>query len=274
MRCKIFFGCLFAVLMAAPVRAQTQAVELSTLFGTYSTSKFTLTIDRTGHYRQTWGDCTTESYEQGTYVVKDNVISLVVAKRGVRDRDAKHWKNLLDPKIWKRFESSDEPWPMQWQLFPITWGERLYLMEKDDFVDFANAINFGIEPRAGVVCDWPWGGFYLREGDNNKRVSGRPLLPEDVVSLLLDNPVEAEIAGIERDGEARVAILNKGTIAGLRPGMRLILQGGQPKYSSEMKIIAANENSARLRLDEEAKVGDKVFSNFERVRLTIRLNQQ
>jgi len=264
---------LFLLLTLVPaISARSQSA--SELIGRYSTQKFALELNANGKYRRTWGDCTTESYEQGTYTLSERMVSLVVQRRGVRQRGDHRWQNLLDARINEKFNGDDAPWPTRWELFAVRWGTRLYLMEKDSFVDFANAINFGLEPRAGAACDWPVGGFYLRDGDGNKRVTGSPSLPNDVLKMVLDKPVAAEIVAIERDGETEVAILNQGTDAGLRTGMRLLRDSGQPKFWGGMQIISTTDHSARLSLDEQARVGDKLISRFERVRILVKVNQE
>jgi hypothetical protein len=55
------------------------------------------------------------------------------------------------------------------RFIPVRWGGRLYLISPDRLAGFTNAINQGYEPRS-----YAHGSVYLRKGDWDKPVTGRP----------------------------------------------------------------------------------------------------
>lgn len=67
---------------------------------------------------------------------------------------------------------------------PLRWGERNYLLADEDLKRFVNAVNSGREPQK--YCVPRCGSFLLREGDDQKTVSGLPDLPAEYRRLLLD----------------------------------------------------------------------------------------
>ena len=105
---------------------------------------------------------------------------------------------------------------------PIRWGERVYLIPTFRIIDFCNAINSGWEPR-----NCTHGRFYLRRGDEEKEVSGKPELPKEFMPYLLDKPIGATIVSVkdirERDRFWNIAtfVVDKGQNDGLLPGMEL-----------------------------------------------------
>ena len=110
---------------------------------------------------------------------------------------------------------------------PIRWGERIYLIPVDGIIGFCNAINSRSEPITGELgIGWS---FFLRLGDEYKKATGKPELPEQYMAYLLDEPVDATIVSIRgiRDGDygAKIAtiIVDKGKEHGLLPGMELRL---------------------------------------------------
>ena len=257
------------VLLAISVHAQ-QKTPASEFVGKFVSPYSTITIDSTGRYREQWGGDSTESYESGKYTYEGGTISFLAAKAGTRFHGEKHWQNLFDPKIYRKFNGDDPPRALQREFSLVKWGDRLYLMERESFVAFVNVINFGIEPRDNNGCVWPVvGAFYLRDGDEKKTAVGDPSLPDNLVGMILRKPTETMIVGIEGDGHEKVAVLDRGIEAGLRPGMRLLLDRGQPKLWGGMQILSVTDHSARMSLDEKATIGDKVISRFEQVRLTV-----
>ena len=55
------------------------------------------------------------------------------------------------------------------ELIPVKWGERRYLIARDELLSFANSANSGSEPRDGAH-----GATLLRGGDEAKPVEGKP----------------------------------------------------------------------------------------------------
>ena len=111
-------------------------------------------------------------------------------------------------------------------FIPVPWGKRAYLIPADDVIGFCNRVNNGMEPRDDVH-----GSYLLREGDEKKRVSGFPLVPDDFRGYLLAKPIVAEITGIRsvttRPSVCKwkfkdtTVIIDAGKNKGLRTGMEM-----------------------------------------------------
>ena len=114
------------------------------------------------------------------------------------------------------------------ELVPILWGERHYLVGRDEIVDFCNAVNAGDEPREGRDGD-----FLLRDDDWDRNVVGKPRLPVEYAPYLLSEPLQGKIAatGESTTKEGRAGIrfrtttvtLNLGKSRGVRTGMKFHL---------------------------------------------------
>ncbi len=112
------------------------------------------------------------------------------------------------------------------ELIPIAWGNRMYLVPSDDIVGFCNHVNEGLEPRNRLS-----GSYLLQVGDQKKKVTGFPNVPEQFKPYLLAHPVEAEITGVGESTTRPIAsdwkykdtpvTLSCGRNKGLLPGMRL-----------------------------------------------------
>ena len=69
----------------------------------------------------------------------------------------------------------------------VRWGDRLYLIPKEDGKRFCNEVKLGREPRSNLH-----GRFYLRRGDCDKKVTGLPTVPKEWESWLQKQPLERE----------------------------------------------------------------------------------
>ena len=117
--------------------------------------------------------------------------------------------------------------PIHTEYKPIRWGERLYLIPASEIIDFCHTINMGYEPRSGERL----GNHLLRRGDSEKEAKGKPEIPEEFMSHLLDEPVDAILVSVTTDPASRwpnngiaTVVLNKGKKDGLLPGMMLIAE--------------------------------------------------
>ena len=79
-------------------------------------------------------------------------------------------------------------------LLHVRWGERNYLLADEDLKPFVNAVNSGREPQK--FCIPRCGSFLLREGDDQKPVSGLPDLPAEYRRLLLDHPIVGRVVSV------------------------------------------------------------------------------
>ena len=74
------------------------------------------------------------------------------------------------------------------ELVPIHWGERLYLIPKDEGKGFCNRVNmYG----SGILG--PSVAYFIREGDEKKDVSGLPAVPEEWTAMLLPEPLTGRV---------------------------------------------------------------------------------
>jgi len=264
--------CFATVLLSSAAYAQQSEQQPLDLVGTYTHgggfASSSITIEPDGRFHTRSSDCTQEYYDGGTYTFKAGVISFTTVKRTVKSHgesdDAA--KDLLDPKVYKEMYHQELTAEAKEELIPLKWDDRLYLVPKENLIEFCNAINLGLEPRNSLGTGWYLGSSYLRNGDEKKPAKGLPSLSNELIDLLLKKPVEAEVISIEREGETEVAIINKGSEAGLKPGMRLVLTRPRfwdgPNLWSGLVVISATYHLARLKVLEEVKLGDKVSSKY------------
>lgn len=81
-------------------------------------------------------------------------------------------------------------------LIPVPWGQRLYLIPDNDLLGFCNQINRGIEP----ITHGTKGSYFLREGDWDRDVAGKPELPEEWKQYVLDVVPPGTIIGKDPSG--------------------------------------------------------------------------
>ena len=131
---------------------------------------------------------------------------------------------------------------------PIRWGERVYLIPANEIVQFCNEINSGSEPRKGL-----WGESFLRRGDEKKETQGKPVLPEEFMSCLFDEPVDAAITSVKGVRETRditdspvfitTVVISKGKKDGLVPDMKLYVMEPEDIFES-MKLTKVEETQS------------------------------
>ena len=112
------------------------------------------------------------------------------------------------------------------ELIVISWESRRYLVATDDVVKFCNSVNGGREPRNQIH-----GSYLLRQGDEEKAVTGFPKVPEKYEDYLLAKPIDATIVAVgsyttrpmidESRFKDTPVTLDVGTRQGLRVGMEL-----------------------------------------------------
>lgn len=125
-------------------------------------------------------------------------------------------------------------------LLPIHWGDRIYLVESDKFMEFCNEINAGNEPR-----DEAQGAAFLRSGDEKKDVSGVPLLPSPWNDFILQKPLQGKI--IRVIGQA--AEVNLGAADGLKPGMALSGWGKTGADVTLLRVKSTTKDTALLEME-------------------------
>lgn len=138
--------------------------------------------------------------------------------------------------------------------FKVRWGQRLYLVRKDELTRFANHVNRGAEPRS-----LPTGRFALRRGDEEKPAKGLPELPEQWRVYLLPRPVRGTITALRSNGYAEV---NLGLSSGLQSGMVLMAKTRAGGWSEvTVSTVEVDRSIVSVDLGEEPLfVGQTVTS--------------
>lgn len=255
---------LFVGLFATHGIAQQQK-KLASLAGTYHTGhRFgasALTLNADGSYVMKSSDCTMEYIQSGTYASSSEVLHFKILKY-VTNHGGREI-NLLNPYGRQEvFGNYSDKISTEFELRPITWSDRIYLIDEVEVSSFANAVNFGIEPRSQLGSDPYYGSFFLREGDQKKKVSGAPRIPDKWSSLLLRRPVVATIVALRGEAKETLATLNKGSKSGLRVGMQLLAKDEEPSPWSGAKVVSVNKNSAVIRTRGEIAVGDQLSTKY------------
>lgn len=227
----------------------------------------TRTFAAGGKYSERGGGCTHTSLYEGTYEVEGGRVV-------VRVKSRRQWPNGRPGEAEELKPEEGETWDeTPERLLAVRWGARLYLMDDDDLRGFCNAVNAGVEPRGGEGDpDYPqflrgghFGSFYLRDGDENKKVTGEPQLPGEWRRFLLKEPVEGLVLSV--GGGEGEAVVNVGARKGLRPGMLLFLASDgrdlPPSPHEAMEVLSVEDETAKVRGLGRAKVGDKVSTRFE-----------
>ena len=101
---------------------------------------------------------------------------------------------------------------------PVRWGERLYLVGRDQGDEFCQAVNVGSEPRSRS-----WGRgveFILRDSDWDRAAEGRPQVPAEWQGFLLPGPVIGRVTAVDPAGTATIDL---GAADGLAAAMQLTL---------------------------------------------------
>lgn len=267
--------------LAAPSSARQEGVYKK-FAGTYVTGhEFgggSLTLDDDGRFSEGGGsDDGTQISTSGTYELSDGRLRFIIVKHtGRRGSEGKEF-NLLDPQDRKEMfgDSGGGKIEKEFEMLPIEWSGRIYLLYERDLKNFADAVNLGIEPRSTLTSNSyssPWyGSFYLRSGDEQKKATGNPPLPEQWLSYLLSKPVTAKVISIEEVKKYQwrttfTGTINKGSRDGLKVGMRLLTEDEDPSPWGGTEVISVAEKTAKIRTDlvrSELKVGDKISSRYE-----------
>jgi hypothetical protein len=267
---KIKLSLLFLIAGLFATHGVAQQQKPTSLVGTYHTGhrfgSSALTLNADGSYVMNSSDCTMEYVQSGTYVSSSGVLHFKILTYVTNRGDRKI--NLLNPYgRLEVFGSYSDKISTEFELLPITWSDRIYLIDEDEVSSFANAVNFGLEPRSQLGSEPYYGSFYLREGDQKKKVSGAPGIPDKWSSLLLRQPVVATIVTLKGDGKGTLATLNKGSKSGLRVGMQLLARDEEPSPWSGAKVVSVTQNSAVIRTSGEITVGDKLSTKHVSRRL-------
>ena len=260
----------FVLLMTAVASVTIVAQQRSDLVGSY-VFRFEwggkrLTLKKNGTFAAGSSDCTGVTTQYGPYSVSNNVVRLKTVKLTRRSYDSKKEYDLTKRKPRKEFLDTNEPFkPESWALQIMRWGERVYLLDEDNFGNLIEAINLGFEPRSVEGYSAFYGAIYLREGDENKPAAVPPPLPAEFLRDLLPEPVVATILEIKTEGQHSIATIDRGSADGLREKMTLVPTIPTFDYRAFwIKSIA--EHSAQLFVYGDIKVGDQLTTRVTDVR--------
>ena len=265
-RITLFFS--FLIIGLSPIHGVArQQLHTESLIGTYHIGhRFGasgLTLQADGSYVMKSSDCTLEYIQSGTYISSLEVLHFKILKYIAKGHGSEREINLLDPNERKEvFGNDSDGIQMEFELLSIKWSDRVYLIDESDLSNFANAVNFGLEPRSELSSEPYYGSFYLREGDQQKSVLGAPRIPDKWRSILLRRPVIATVVTLKGDAKGTLATVNKGSKSGLRVGMRLLTKNEEPSPWSGSEIVSVTEKSAIIQTREAIMVGDKLSTKY------------
>ena len=258
------------LLLTAVASATVVAQQKSDLVGSYLVRQewggARITLKNNGTFTAESGGCTGATIQYGPYSLSNNVVRFKTVKLTWRSNDSKKQIDLTKKKARKEILDTDEPFtPDSWELKIVRWGERLYLLDEEEFGHFIEATNLGFEPRTVEGYRAFYGEIYLREGDENKPASGPPPLPAEFLHRLLPAPVIATIVEIKKEGENLIATIDRGSADGLRKKMTLVSTIPTLDYRA-FWIESLTEHSAQLVVFGDLKVGDQLTTRIADVR--------
>lgn len=276
---RYIFGLILVLLISLYVVAAQGEALFKKFAGTYITGHDfgggLLRLEIDGTYSANGGSDVTFVFDSGYYRFENGVLHFSITKNTIKGPDNKEF-NLLDPKErmeWDHGVDSGEV-NKNFDLLPIEWGGRIYLIDEKELKEFADSVNLGIEPRPCLRSDdaaFPWfGSFYLRKGDEKKPVSGIPKLPGLWTDYLLRKPVSAAVIEIreikeETYGTITIAAIDKGSSAGLKVGMLLFAKNERPSRMEKAEVTSVAKSTAVIRIlrNKSAHVGEIFFTKFQ-----------
>lgn len=143
---------------------------------------------------------------------------------------------------------------------PVFWGKRVYLLGAGDLNEFANAVNWGTEPRATAAAfDLGYLPLVRHEGDawnqGLPEAPGLPDLPSDLASRILKTPLEGKITSVA----GSQATINLGAEDGVFVGLRLS-ELRKDGYCSDLEVLSVGSHScvAKRTLSDDTPPDDRV----------------
>ena len=166
--------------------------------------------------------------------------------------------NLLDPKqaaeAYRRLYGNKEAdvqaneIQTEYDMQIVRWGERIYLIMPNWLNRFTAAVNLGIEPRQRILNSHDLTTrCFLRRGDENKAVVGKPELPEPWISYLKDSQIRAAVTKVELQNQQKTYTVDKGTVDGVKIGMFLVGENTKPDHDNLLFVISVEKSSATLK---------------------------
>jgi hypothetical protein len=144
------------------------------------------------------------------------------------------WKRDGQGEFKTNTEFVTEKFKTRIEFLPISWGQRTYLIPREDLLDFCNTINQWAEPRVQSQ-----GVAYLRTDDWKKPGTGFPDLPPEWMPYLLKKPVSGKVLEVKEGGYG--ARVDLGSKNGIRTGMELCALGQSSRC--QLKVVSVEPES-------------------------------
>jgi hypothetical protein len=252
---------------AIPALAQPSTELVGSYLFRFEWGGTRLRLKHDGTFIKESSDCTGVTTAAGPYFCQNGLCEFTTKKLYRRENSEKKQHDLTKAKERKRYLDTDEPFrPSRYQLQVIKWKDRIYLMDSTEFESFIDAINLGFEPRAVDGYRPLYGYFYLREGDENKSVEGRPPLPNEFLANLLPAPITATVVKLETVDGKSIATIDRGSADGLRNEMPVVEVERKSFYYDNYWIISVDVHSAQVQVSGDVKVGDQLSTRVSDVR--------
>ncbi|CAN5275607.1 hypothetical protein BH20ACI1_BH20ACI1_31590 [soil metagenome] len=142
---------------------------------------------------------------------------------------------------------------METEFYPVTWGQRHYLIPVSKIIKFANIISLSL--GQGEFAGYR-GSFALREGDENKTAKGKIDLPNEFRAYLLEKPIKASITQViasvllDKDySKTRTTemILDVGSRNKVKIGMEFYVFSPSG-VSGSVEVIEVNEKTSKAKM--------------------------
>lgn len=149
-------------------------------------------------------------------------------------------------KIILNYKNVATDWSDWSELLMVKWGDVRFLIPSTRIIDFCNFINSGLDPKEL---------FLVHRKDKNKQLKGKPNIPSEFSSYLLEKPIKGQILEVEENYtepsekypeiplNITIVRINKGKEDGVLEGMnfRVVDQ----EFYSHVKIIEVKEHEAK-----------------------------
>ena len=212
-------------------------------------------------------NCTSVFTYSGQYSVTGNILSMTTTRMSIRSFSDNKQHDLTKRKARKEYLDTDEPFkPETDSLQIVRWGERIYLMDPQQFGGFVEAINLGFEPREVDGYRAFYGSIYLRIGDENKPVDGPPSLPKEFLAQLLPVPITATVTNVETIENRVIATIDRGSADGLRKDMTLVTADSESFYYEQHWVISVESQTAKVQVWKDVKVGSQLTTRISDAR--------
>ncbi len=272
MLARPIFFLLFALLLAIAAGGSVSAKQTipNELLGSYlfrfEWGGTRITLKRDSSFTMETSSCTAVSTQSGPVSYSDGMLFFTTLKFTTRNYGPDEKEiDLTKRKNRKKFLDTDEPFePDIFEIRVVRWGDRIYLADFKEFGSFIEAINLGFEPRTVDGYRALYGHIFLREGDEKKAAGGLPAIPTEYLSMLLPEPINATVISIETISGETIATLDRGSDAGLRKDLTLVLDDENFHFQGH-PVVSVTNNSARVRAYGDIKVGDQLSTRIKNV---------